>query len=38
MLSAEIDRLQRINEQQAQDLEELRLALSDQSALQKRIN
>lgn len=37
MLSAEIDRLQRLVEQQAADLEELRLALADQSALQKRL-
>lgn len=38
MLSAEIDRLLKLIEQQTADLEELRLALADQSALQKRIN
>ena len=38
MLSAEIERLQQLNEQHSADLEELRLALADQSALQKRIN
>lgn len=37
MLSAEIDRLTRLVEQQTIDLEDLRLALSDQVALQKRV-
>jgi hypothetical protein len=38
MLSAEIDRLTKLLDVQTADLEDLRLALADQSALQKRIN
>lgn len=37
MLSAEIDRLLKVIDTQTSDLEELRLSLSDQVALQKRI-
>ena len=37
-LSAEIDRLTKIVDNQNRDLEDLRLSLADQSSLQKRIN
>ena len=36
-MSAEIDRLNKIVQSQSSDLEELRLSLADESALQKRI-
>ena len=38
MLSAEIDRLNRIIEGQKEEISELRLRMSDEAALQKRIN
>lgn len=38
VLSAEIERLQKIVHTQKEDLEELRLSMSNQAALEKRIN